>query len=69
MLVGTLNGGVNVFLHLPYSRDTILSVINSKKYLTGNEINSIYQDAHKNIWICTFGGITKWTIKNNNGGR
>lgn len=65
MLVGTFGNGIGILLKPPYQKDTLIASINDKKYLVNNEVNKIKRDPYGNIWICTQGGLTKWTITGN----
>ena len=64
MLVGTNDGGIVVFKKYYLGIDTVLKVINNKKYLAGNSISEIFKDSKNNYWICTNSGISRWRIDN-----
>lgn len=65
MLVGTFGNGVNVLYKPPFQKDTLIYKLNEKKYIINNEVSKIKRDPFGNIWFCTRGGLTKWTIENN----
>lgn len=52
--VGTKNGGINIFDPVTEKFNEFKSGFNNFPVIT-KEINSIYEDSQKNIWICTDG--------------
>lgn len=60
MMAGGNGGGVSLFYHSMFNKDTLIAAFRGKKFLINNNVNNILRDWDNNFWFCTDSGVTRW---------
>lgn len=66
MMVGGNDGGVMLFYHSAFNKDTLIASFRGKKFLINDRVNNILKDWNNNFWFCTDSGITRWSFNSGN---
>ncbi|GBD90287.1 sensor histidine kinase LiaS [bacterium BMS3Abin04] len=62
MMIGGNDGGLMIFYHPAFDKDTLIASFRGKKFLINDRVNNILKDWDNNFWFCTDSGTTRWSF-------